>query len=104
MYGAFDNIYNGDWGIGIRLCIWTLSTVDWADFEPRTVHRIDPPLLSCIVTVCVPAPTEFGEYWDSFNLFEAYMDRFEDDIALAASMVLWTLSIREFSEWDMKIQ
>ena len=48
--------------------------------------------------------SEFREYWDSSNLFEAYMDHFEDDIALATAMVLWTLSIREISEWDMKSQ
>ena len=48
--------------------------------------------------------SEFGEYWDSFYIFEAYMDHFEDDIALATAMVLWTLSIREFAEWDTKIQ
>ena len=48
--------------------------------------------------------SEFGEYWDSYHIFEAYKAYFAGDIALAASMVLWTLSIREFAEWDMKIQ
>ena len=48
--------------------------------------------------------SEFGEYWDSYYLFKAYKAYFDGDIPLAASMVLWTLSIREFAEWDTKIQ
>ncbi len=41
MYEAFENIYKGELIFSIRLCKWTLSIVDWGDFEPRIVHRID---------------------------------------------------------------
>lgn len=48
-------------------------------------------------------PGVFREFWDASNLFRAY---FEDtsDVALSISLVLWTLSIKEFEEWDLKIQ
>lgn len=48
-------------------------------------------------------PVAFREYWDAKHLFTAYLDSF-GDVALAISLVLWTLSFEEFEEWDLKIQ
>jgi hypothetical protein len=48
-------------------------------------------------------PVVFREYWDAKYLFRAYLDSF-GDVALAISLVLWTLSFEEFEEWDLKIQ
>jgi len=42
----------------------------------------------------------FEEYWDVGNLFYSYLERF-DDVALAVSLTLWTISSEDFKKWNL---
>ncbi len=42
----------------------------------------------------------FEEYWDVGNLFYSYLERF-DDVALAVSLTLWTISGEDFKKWNL---
>ncbi len=42
-------------------------------------------------------PEKFRDFWDVGGVFVAYLRTY--DIALAISLVLWTISIEEFDTW-----
>ena len=42
----------------------------------------------------------FEEYCDVGNLFYSYLERF-DDVALAVSLTLWTISGEDFKKWNL---
>ncbi len=48
-------------------------------------------------------PDLFSDYWDVGNLFRSYLERYED-VAVAISLTLFTISSEAFSEWNRTSQ